>query len=105
MKYAIIIADGAADMPIAALGGRTPLQVARTPGMDRVAQMGRLGTARTTPEGWQAGSDVCTMSLLGYDPTVYHTGRAPLEAASLGVPMGGADWVFRVNLVTVGQEG
>jgi len=105
VKYAIIIADGAADMPIAALGGRTPLQVARTPGMDRVAQMGRLGTARTTPEGWQAGSDVCTMSLLGYDPTVYHTGRAPLEAASLGVPMGGADWVFRVNLVTVGQEG
>jgi len=105
VKYGIVIADGAADFPIGELGNRTPLQAARTPGMDAVAQLGRLGTARTTPDGWLAGSDVCTMCLLGYDPTVYHTGRAPLEAASLGVPMGGRDWVFRVNLVTVGDEG
>jgi 2,3-bisphosphoglycerate-independent phosphoglycerate mutase len=105
VKYAIIIADGAADKPIEQLDGRTPLQAARTPHMDRLAQMGRLGTAQTTPDGWLAGSDVCTMCLLGYDPTVYHTGRAPLEAAALGVPMGASDWVFRVNLVTVGAEG
>lgn len=104
MKYAIIIADGAADKPIAALGNRTPLQVARTPHMDRVAQMGRLGTAKTTPTGWLAGSDVCTMCLLGYDPTVYHTGRAPLEAAALGVPMTATSWIFRVNFVTVGDD-
>lgn len=105
MKYGIVIADGAADFPIAELGGRTPLQAAKTPSMDAVAQMGRLGTAQTTPDGWLAGSDVCTMSLLGYDPTVYHTGRAPLEAAALGLPMGVADWIFRVNLVTVGEDG
>lgn len=105
MKYGIVIADGAADFPIAELGNRTPLQAARKPTMDAVAQLGRLGTAKTTPDGWLAGSDVCTMCLLGYDPTVYHTGRAPLEAASLGVPMTAKDWVFRVNLVTVGEEG
>jgi len=105
VKYGIVIADGAADFPIAELGGRTPLQAAKTPSMDAVAQMGRLGTVQTTPDGWLAGSDVCTMSLLGYDPTVYHTGRAPLEAAALGVPMGAHDWIFRVNLVTVGGDG
>ncbi len=104
MKYAIIIADGAADKPIAELGGLTPLQAAVTPNMDLVATTGRLGTAQTTPDGWLAGSDVCTMCLLGYDPTVYHTGRAPLEAAALNVPMGASDWVFRVNLVTVGAD-
>lgn len=105
MKYAIVIADGAADVRIESLGGRTPLEAARTPHMDRVAQMGRLGTAKTTPTGWLAGSDVCTMSLLGYDPEVYHTGRAPLEAAALGVPMGASSWIFRVNFVTVGADG
>lgn len=105
VRYAIVIADGAADFPIAELGGKTPLHAARTPNMDAVALSGRLGTAQTTPDGWLAGSDVCTMSLLGYDPTQYHTGRAPLEAAALGVPMGGKDWIFRVNLVTVGSEG
>lgn len=105
MKYGLIIADGAADFPIAELGNRTPLQAARTPSMDAVAQLGRLGTAQTTPDGWVAGSDLCNMCLLGYDPTVYHTGRAPLEAASLGVPMGARDWIFRMNFVTVGEEG
>lgn len=103
MKYAIVIADGAADLPIPELDGRTPLEAAHTPNMDAVARRGRLGTARTTPPDWAAGSDVCTMDLLGYDPRKYHTGRAPLEAAALGVPMSAADWIFRVNLVTVGQ--
>jgi 2,3-bisphosphoglycerate-independent phosphoglycerate mutase len=100
-KYAIIIPDGAADDPLPQLGGRTPLQAARTPNMDWVAAHGRLGTARTVPEGFESGSDVATMSLLGYDPARYHTGRAPLEAAAQRIPLTPADWVFRLNLVTV----
>ncbi len=78
MKYAIIIPDGAADDPLAELGGRTPLEAAATPNMDRVAMEGRQGLARTVPDGFESGSDVATMCLLGYDPRVYHTGRAPL---------------------------
>jgi len=105
VKYGIVIIDGGADLPLAALGNRTPLQAARTPTMDAVAQLGRLGTVRTTPSGWPADSDVCTMCLLGYDPTLYHTGRAPLEAASLGVPMTTRAWAFHLHLVTVGEEG
>lgn len=105
MKYGIVIPDGAADLPIPQLGNRTPLAAAKAPAMDAVAQLGRLGTVQTTPDGWLATSDACTMCLLGYDPTVYHTGRAPLEAAALGVPMTAKDWVFRINLVTVGEEG
>ncbi len=100
-KYAIIIPDGAADDPLPQLGGLTPLQAARTPHMDWVAAHGRVGTARTVPEGFESGSDVATMSLLGYDPAVYHTGRAPLEAAAQRIPLTPADWVFRLNLVTV----
>ncbi len=105
MKHVIIIADGAGDLPLAELDGRTPLEAARTPHLDRLAQMGDLMTAVTTPPGWAAGSDVCTMDLLGYDPRQYHTGRAPLEAAAIGVPAGPKDWIFRLNLVTVGEEG
>jgi 2,3-bisphosphoglycerate-independent phosphoglycerate mutase len=105
VKYAIIIADGAADLAIPQLGGKTPLAAARTPNLDAISRIGRLGTAKTTPDGWLAGSDVCTMCLLGYDPVVYHTGRAPLEAAALGIQSGQRDWIFRVNLVTVGADG
>lgn len=101
MKYAIIIPDGAADDPLDALGGRTPLEAAETPNMDWIARNGRLGLVRTVPEGFESGSDVATMSLLGYDPAVYHTGRAPLEAAALRIPLSSTDWVFRCNLVTV----
>ena len=100
MKYAIIIPDGAADEPLKELGGRTPLEAARTPNMDAIAREGKLGTARTVPEGFESGSDVATMSLLGYDPNVYHTGRAPLEAAAQRIPLAPTDWVFRCNLVT-----
>ncbi len=105
MKYAIIIADGAADLPLDELDGRTPLEAARTPNLDEVARLGRVGSAATTPPGMSAGSDVCSMSLLGYDPAKYHTGRAPLEAAALGVPLGDRDWIFRLNLVTLGTTG
>ncbi len=101
MKYAIIIPDGAADEPLAELGGKTPIEAAHTPNMDRVAMEGRQGLARTVPEGFESGSDVATMCLLGYDPKVYHTGRAPLEAAAQSIPLSPTDWVFRCNLVTV----
>ena len=101
MKYAIIIPDGAADEPLKELGGKTPLEAARTPNMDWVASHGRVGLVRTVPEGFESGSDVATMCLLGYDPKVYHTGRAPLEAAAQRIPLSPTDWVFRCNLVTV----
>ncbi len=105
MKHVIVIADGAADLPLAELGGKTPLEAARTPNLDRLAASGGLARAVTTPPGWLAGSDVCTMDLLGYDPVRYHTGRAPLEAAALDLPAGPGDWIFRLNLVTVGEPG
>src|SRR5271169_1188668 len=101
MKYAIIIPDGAADEPLKELNGKTPLEAANTPNMDRIAREGKLGLVRTVPDGFESGSDVATMSLLGYDPAVYHTGRAPLEAAAQHIPLAASDWVFRCNLVTV----
>jgi 2,3-bisphosphoglycerate-independent phosphoglycerate mutase len=101
MKYAIIIPDGAADEPLKELGGKTPIEAAHTPNMDWIASHGLQGTARTVPDGFESGSDVATMCLLGYDPAVYHTGRAPLEAAAKGIPLSPTDWVFRCNLVTV----
>lgn len=101
MKYAIIIPDGAADEPLQELGGKTPLEAAKKPNSDWIALNGRQGTARTVPDGFESGSDVATMSLLGYDPAKYHTGRAPLEAAAKSIPLDVTDWVFRCNLVTV----
>src|SRR6188474_3138955 len=101
MKYAIIIPDGAADEPLADLKGKTPIEAAATPNMDRIAMEGRQGLARTVPEGFESGSDVAIMTLLGYDPKVYHSGRAPLEAAAQRIPLSATDWVFRCNLVTV----
>jgi 2,3-bisphosphoglycerate-independent phosphoglycerate mutase len=101
MKYCIIIPDGAADEPLKELNGKTPLEAAHTPNMDWIAAHGMQGVARTVPEGFESGSDVATMSLLGYNPAVYHTGRAPLEAAARHIPLASTDWVFRCNLVTV----
>ena len=100
MKFAIIIPDGAADDPIESLGNLTPLEVAKKPFMDEIARTGIIGTARTVPDGFESGSDVATMSLLGYDPARYHTGRAPLEAAAQRIKLSPSDWVFRCNLVT-----
>ncbi|GJM18470.1 MAG: cofactor-independent phosphoglycerate mutase [Phycisphaeraceae bacterium] len=105
MKYVIVIPDGGADLPIDELDGRTPFEAAATPNLDALARAGRVGTCATTPPGFGAGSDVCTMSLLGYDPKQYHTGRAPLEAAALGIEPGDEAWISRVNLVTVGTDG
>ena len=101
MKYVILIADGAADHPLDELGGKTPFEAARKPYTDRISQTGRQGTLVTTPEGMSCGSDVCSMCLLGYDPRQYHKGRAPLEAAAMGLDLTPDDWIFRVNLVTV----
>jgi 2,3-bisphosphoglycerate-independent phosphoglycerate mutase len=102
VKYVIIIPDGAADLPLPALGDCTPFEVAHMPHTQELARKGRVGCAFTTPEGFEAGSDVCSMSLLGYSPQRYHTGRAPLEAAALGLNLAPSDWIFRLNLVTTG---
>ena len=101
MKYIVIVGDGMADMPLKVLGGRTPLQKASTPNMDRLAVSGIPGRVRTVPEGMHPGSDVANLSILGYDPRKYYSGRAPLEAASVGVKLGKNDVAFRCNLVTL----
>lgn len=101
MKYALIIPDGCADEPQESLEGKTPLQAAKTPNMDRVAQLGIVGQTDNVPESMPSGSDVGTMSLFGYDPLKYHTGRAPLEAAAQGIELAHGDWAIRCNLVTV----
>jgi len=102
MKYIVLQGDGMADWPVAELGNKTPLEYAHTPNMDRIASLGMLGLTHTIPEGYPSGSDVGTMSLLGYDPRRYHTGRSPIEAASMGVELGPDDIAFRCNLVTLG---
>lgn len=104
MKYAIIIPDGCADEPQEALGGRTPLQAASTPNMDAIAAAGVVGRANNVPPSLPAGSDVATLSLLGYDPLEYFTGRAPLEAAAQGLALGPNDAAIRCNLVTIENQ-
>jgi 2,3-bisphosphoglycerate-independent phosphoglycerate mutase len=104
MKYALIIPDGCADEPQAALGGRTPLAAARTPHMDAVAAAGIVGRANHVPADLPAGSDVANLSLLGYDPKVYFTGRAPLEAAAQGIALAPNDCAIRCNLVTIENQ-
>jgi 2,3-bisphosphoglycerate-independent phosphoglycerate mutase len=100
-KYAIVIPDGAADEPHESLGGRTPLQAAHLPAMDRVASRGIVGRSRNVPDRFLPASDVATLSLFGYDPERYYTGRAPLEAAAMGVRLGPDDWAIRCNLMTI----
>ncbi|MBN2020613.1 MAG: cofactor-independent phosphoglycerate mutase [Sedimentisphaerales bacterium] len=99
-KYVIIIPDGAADNPIEQFGNKTVLETADKPNMDKISQTGRLGIVQTVPEGMDPGSDVAQMSLLGYDPRTYYTGRAPIEAVARNVQLSPDDWVFRCNLVT-----
>jgi 2,3-bisphosphoglycerate-independent phosphoglycerate mutase len=101
MKYVIIHGDGMADWSCDELGGKTPLEAAYKPNMDLIATRGRLGMVATIPDGMPPGSDVGTMAMLGYDPTRYHTGRAPIEAASRGISLGPDDVVFRMNLVSL----
>jgi len=101
MKYAIVLPDGAADEPLAQLGGRTPLEAATIPNMDWVATHGRLGRVVTIPDGFTPGTDVGTLSLLGYDPHICYTGRAPLEAAARGLVTEPGELIFRCNFVTI----
>tara|TARA_R110002111_G_C5993523_1_gene372280 strand:- start:78 stop:1292 length:1215 start_codon:yes stop_codon:yes gene_type:complete len=101
MKYVLVIPDGCADEPQDAFGGKTPLQAARVPRMDAIVSQGILGRTDTVPASMPSGSDVGTMSLFGYDPLVYHTGRAPLEAAAQGIELGPHDWAIRCNFVTI----
>jgi 2,3-bisphosphoglycerate-independent phosphoglycerate mutase len=100
-KYVIIVPDGAADEPLEQLDGKTPLEAAEIPNMDRISREGRIGLVRTVPDGFEPGSDVAQMSLLGYDPHQYYRGRAPIEAAARDIPLKQTDWVFRCNLVTI----
>ncbi len=101
MKYVVILPDGAADEPLAELDGRTPLSAARIPNMHSIAANGRSGTVRTVPEGFTPGSDVATLSVVGYDPKTYYTGRAPLEAVAKRISLAPDELVFRCNLVTL----
>lgn len=104
MKYVVILGDGMADEPIESLGGRTPLAFAETPVMDELAEKGEIGLAHTIPEGMSPGSDTANLSVLGYDPRQYYTGRSPLEALSIGVDMKPGDVALRCNLVTLTEE-
>ena len=104
-KYMVLLGDGMADYPVAELGGKTPLQAARTPHLDRLCQQGKLGLVRTVPPGLPPGSDVANLSIFGYDPALHFTGRAPLEAAAMGVKLGPDDVAFRCNLLTISRRG
>ena len=104
MKYVILIGDGMADYEIAELGNKTPLDYAHTPNLDRLAGTGKTGLFATVPPGFSPGSDVANLSVLGYDPRRYYTGRAPLEAASIGVKLEPTDVAFRCNLVTLVEK-
>ncbi|MBR2616795.1 MAG: phosphoglycerate mutase, partial [Clostridia bacterium] len=105
MKYAVILCDGMADYPIPALDGKTPLQVAKKPNMDALAARGLVGLCRTVPFGMKPGSDVANLSVMGYDPKIYYTGRSPLEAVSIGIDLKPTDTTLRANLVTLSEGG
>lgn len=105
MKYVIVQGDGMGDRPDPAHGDTTPLQAAHTPHLDRVAGLGEFGMIHTIPEGYPPGSDVGNLSLFGYDPARYYTGRSPLEAAAMGVKLGPEDISFRMNMVTIADDG
>lgn len=104
MKYIIVLGDGMADWPIDEIGGRTPLEVANKPNMDKLIKSGIAGTANTIPEGMPAGSDVANLSVFGFNPKTYYTGRSPLEAISMGLKLNSDDTALRCNLVTLSDE-
>ncbi len=104
MKYAVILGDGMADTPVPMLGGKTPLEAAEKPNMDLLAKRGELGLVKTVPDTCKPGSDVANLSVMGYDPARYYTGRSPLEAVSIGIPLKDSDRTFRCNLVTLSEE-
>lgn len=104
MKYIIVLGDGMADEPIDSLGGKTPLEYAATPMMDALSKKSEIGMVHTIPEGMKPGSDTANLSVLGYDPEKYYSGRSPLEALSIGVPMKDTDIALRCNIVTISED-
>lgn len=104
MKYIVVLGDGMADEPIAELGDKTPLEYAKTPMMDSLAMRGEIGMVHTIPDGMKPGSDTANLSVLGYNPRKYYSGRSPLEALSIGVPMKETDIALRCNIVTLSEE-
>lgn len=104
MKYVVVLCDGMADYPVPALGGKTPMMCANKPNMDALAKQAQVGLVRTVAAGLKPGSDVANMSVLGFDPKRYYTGRSPLEAASIGIDLQDTDVTLRTNLVTLSDE-
>ena len=104
MKYVVVLGDGMADRPIAELGDQTPLAYAETPTMDQLAAVSEIGMVHTIPDGMKPGSDTANLSVLGYNPRIYYSGRSPLEALSIGVDMKDTDIALRCNLVTLSEE-
>lgn len=104
MKYIVVLGDGMADEPIAGLGDRTPLDYAETPNMDRLSKLSEIGMVHTIPQGMKPGSDTANLAVLGYNPREYYSGRSPLEALSIGVPMKDTDIAIRCNIVTLSEE-
>ena len=104
MKYVVVLGDGMADEPICRLNGKTPLSYAKTPALDALSKKSEIGMVSTIPEGMKPGSDTANLSVIGYDPRKYYSGRSPLEALSIGVPMQDTDIAMRCNIVTLSEE-
>lgn len=104
MKYVVVLGDGMADEPIEALSGKTPLEYANTPMMDELSKKSEVGMVHTIPDGMNPGSDTANLSVLGYDPKKYYSGRSPLEALSIGIPMKDTDIALRCNIVTISED-
>ncbi len=104
MKYIVVLGDGMADEPVGEIGGMTPLEYAKTPAMDSIAPKSEIGLVHTIPEGMKPGSDTANLAVLGYNPEKYYTGRSPLEALSIGVPMKDTDIAIRCNIVTLSDD-
>ncbi len=104
MKYVVVLGDGMADEPIDSLGGKTPLAYAETPNLDKLSKKSEIGMVHTIPDGMNPGSDTANLSVIGYDPKIYYSGRSPLEALSIGVPMKDTDVALRCNIVTISEE-
>ena len=104
MKYAVVLYDGMSDYPVPALGGKTPMMAAKKPVFDSLASRGEVGLVKTIPEGLKPASDIANLSVLGYDPGRYYTGRSPLEAVSIGIDMADTDVSLRCNLVALSDE-
>ena len=104
MKYIIVLGDGMSDEPITSLGGKTPLAYADTPTLDKLSKKSEIGLVQTVPEGMKPGSDTANLAVMGYDPKIYYSGRSPLEALSIGVPMEDDDIAIRCNIITVSED-